>query len=78
MRSVSVLPKLILKFTTLEQDTVNRAKDIFRQEIHELTRLSETLDDRFARVVEMLYACKGKIVVMGIGKTGIIGRKIAS
>lgn len=78
MRSVSVLPKLILKFTTLEQDTVNRAKDIFRQEIHELTRLSETLDDRFVRVVEMLYACKGKIVVMGIGKTGIIGRKIAS
>ena len=29
-------------------------------------------------VVEMIYACKGKLVIMGIGKTGIIGHKIAS
>lgn len=56
----------------------DRAKSIFAEEITELTKLSESLDDRFDRVVERLYACKGKIVVMGIGKTGIIGHKIAS
>lgn len=58
--------------------TIDKAKEIFLQEISELTKLSETIDERFALVVDALYACKGKIVVMGIGKTGIIGRKIAS
>lgn len=56
----------------------DRAKSIFAEEIAELSKLSEGLDDRFDRVVECLFACKGKIVVMGIGKTGIIGHKIAS
>ena len=60
------------------QTSIDRAKQIFREEIHELTRLADTIDERFANVVDMLYTCKGKVVVMGIGKTGIIGRKIAS
>jgi arabinose-5-phosphate isomerase len=32
----------------------------------------------FSRAVEMLYACKGRVVVTGMGKSGIIGRKIAA
>lgn len=58
--------------------TIDKAKEIFLEEINELTKLSETIDGQFVQVVDALYACKGKIVVMGIGKTGIIGRKIAS
>ena len=57
---------------------IHRAQEIFREEIHELTNLAEHIDEHFADVVETLYACKGKIVVTGIGKTGIIGHKIAS
>lgn len=56
----------------------DRAKTIFAEEISELTQLSETLDEHFDKVVELMYACPGKIVVMGIGKTGIMGHKIAS
>lgn len=56
----------------------DRAKAIFAEEISELTKLSDTLDERFDQVVELMYACQGKVVVMGIGKTGIIGHKIAS
>lgn len=56
----------------------DRAKTIFAEEISELTQLSETLDEHFDKVVELMYACRGKVVVMGIGKTGIIGHKIAS
>lgn len=62
----------------MNQDTIHRAKEIFRQEINELVKLSEHIDAHFADVVDTLYACKGKIVVTGIGKTGIIGHKIAS
>ncbi len=62
----------------MNSSTIDKAKEIFFEEINELTKLSETIDGQFVQVVDALYACKGKIVVMGIGKTGIIGRKIAS
>lgn len=55
-----------------------RAKDIFRQEITELQRLADTINGDFDAVVEAILACKGKLVLTGIGKTGIIAHKIAS
>jgi len=55
-----------------------RAKIIFEEEIQEFERLKETLDEHFDEVVNMIYSCSGKLVVMGIGKTGIIGHKMAS
>ena len=62
----------------VNQDTINRAKEIFLQEISELEKVASHIDGSLTAVVDMLYACKGKVVVMGIGKTGLIGRKIAS
>lgn len=56
----------------------NRAKEIFAQEIAELQRLSDSINGDFDAVVEAILACKGKLVLMGIGKTGIIAHKIAS
>lgn len=55
-----------------------RAKSIFAEEIGELEKLSASIDENFDKAVELIYSCKGKLVVMGIGKTGIIGHKIAS
>ena len=55
-----------------------RAKQIFAEEIAELQLLQESIDTTFDEVVEVLYACKGKVVIMGIGKTGIIGHKMAA
>lgn len=55
-----------------------RAKAIFEEEIQEFERLKQTIDSHFDHVVELIYNCKGKLVVMGIGKTGIIGHKMAS
>ena len=55
-----------------------RAKQIFQEEICEFEHLSSTIDSRFDQVVDVLYHCTGKVVVMGIGKTGIIGHKIAA
>ena len=43
-----------------------------------VTGLLERLDGDFDRAVELLYACKGRVVVTGIGKSGIIGKKIAA
>ena len=55
-----------------------RAKQIFADEIIELQQLQNSINEDFDRVVEVLYACKSKVVVMGIGKTGIIGHKMAA
>jgi arabinose-5-phosphate isomerase len=55
-----------------------RAQEIFAEEIAELEKLKLSIDDSFDKVVDTIYNCKGKLVILGIGKTGIIGHKIAS
>ena len=55
-----------------------RAKEIFDEEIRELEKLKNSIDSNFDDVVEALYHCQGKVVMMGIGKTGIIAHKMAA
>ena len=55
-----------------------RAQEIFSEEIAELEKLRLSIDDSFDKVVDTIYNCQGKLVILGIGKTGIIGHKIAS
>ena len=55
-----------------------RSKAIFQQEIIELQKVADNIGEEMNQAVEMIYNCKGKLVVMGIGKTGTIGHKIAS
>ena len=55
-----------------------RAKQIFDEEIRELEKLKNSIDATFDKVVKVLYACQGKVVMMGIGKTGIIAHKMAA
>jgi arabinose-5-phosphate isomerase len=40
--------------------------------------MADNIGDEMNRAVEMIYGCQGKVVVLGIGKTGIIGHKIAA
>lgn len=56
----------------------NRAKQIFNEELTELKKLGEGIDGSFDAVIDAILSCQGKVVVMGIGKTGIIGHKIAA
>ena len=55
-----------------------RAKQIFEEEIRELEKLKNSIDNHFNQVIEVLYHCQGKVVMMGIGKTGIIAHKMAA
>ena len=54
------------------------AKRVLRIEAEAVAGLIDRLDERFEKVVELLYACKGRVVVTGLGKSGLIGRKIAA
>ena len=59
-------------------DFIKRSKEVFNLEIVELQKLAEKIGPEINEVVELIYSTKGKLVIMGIGKTGIIGHKIAS
>ncbi|MGA8220075.1 MAG: KpsF/GutQ family sugar-phosphate isomerase [Candidatus Acidiferrales bacterium] len=54
------------------------AKRVLRIEAEAIAGLVEHLDERFEKAVELLYECKGRVVVTGLGKSGLIGRKVAA
>lgn len=58
--------------------TLATAKRVLRIEAEAISGLIERLDERFEKAVEVLYQCKGRVVVTGLGKSGLIGRKLAA
>jgi arabinose-5-phosphate isomerase len=56
----------------------NIAKKVFDIEIESLQHVAGLIDDEFTRVVEAILNSNGKLVVTGIGKSGLIGKKIAA
>ncbi|WP_033578290.1 KpsF/GutQ family sugar-phosphate isomerase [Priestia aryabhattai] len=63
---------------TKTNDTLFTAREVFDTEIIELQRVKEKLSDDFEKAVNSIYSCTGKVIVTGIGKSGIIGHKIAA
>jgi len=54
------------------------AERVLRIEADAILGLIGKLDDRFERAVELLRGCNGRVIVTGMGKSGLIGRKIAA
>ena len=62
-------------------DYLGKAKRVLDVEIFELQRLRDRLGPEFARAVELIkeaVEARGKVVVLGVGKSGHIGAKIAA
>ncbi|HEV3410597.1 MAG TPA: KpsF/GutQ family sugar-phosphate isomerase [Chthoniobacterales bacterium] len=60
---------------------LEKAKRVLDAEIFELERLRDRLDERFVRAVDLIKStveARGKVVVLGVGKSGHIGAKIAA
>ena len=51
---------------------------MLRIEAQAIQEVMARLDGAFERVVELLFACKGRVAVTGMGKSGIVGRKISA
>jgi arabinose-5-phosphate isomerase len=54
------------------------AERVLRIEAEAILGLIPKLDERFERAVELLRGCAGRVIVTGMGKSGLIGRKIAA
>jgi arabinose-5-phosphate isomerase len=57
---------------------IERARRVLQIEAEAIEQLVERINEAFVRAVELILACEGKVVVTGVGKSGIIGQKIAS
>lgn len=57
---------------------IKRAKEVFRLEAEAVRALANKLDHNFVQAVEAISNCKGRVVVTGMGKAGIIGQKISA
>ena len=58
--------------------TLNLAREVLTIESREIEALAKRLDAHFVAAVALVLHCKGRVVVTGMGKSGHIGRKIAS
>jgi arabinose-5-phosphate isomerase len=58
--------------------SVERGRRVLKIEADAIRSLRDRIDENFARAVELIYHCGGKVVVMGLGKSGIVARKIAA
>jgi len=57
---------------------ISIAKNTLEIEISELEKLKNRIDDHFARAVEIIHSAKGKLIVVGIGKSAHVGNKIVA
>ncbi len=58
--------------------SIQHGKRVLEIEARAIAGLVDRLDYRFTDAVDLLYRCAGKVVVSGMGKSGLIGQKIAS
>lgn len=55
-----------------------KAKEALQIEADSILELLPRIDDHFGEALKMILHCRGRIIVTGMGKSGIIGRKIAA
>jgi len=59
-------------------EIVERGRRVLHLEQEALATLEGRIGDEFARAVELMHSCKGRLIVCGVGKSGLIGRKVAA
>lgn len=61
-----------------KQEIVENIKGKIRKEAECLEKIANDVDESFADACEMIYNCKGRVILTGVGKSGHVGKKIAA
>jgi arabinose-5-phosphate isomerase len=61
-----------------DDQSIALAKDVLRIEGESILRLIDKIDSNFSRAVELIYRSSGRVIVTGIGKSGLIGKKVVA
>ncbi len=72
MIDIKELPRQFL------QESIESAKQTLQIESNALSNAIERVDEEFAKAVELILQIRGKLIVTGIGKSGLVGAKIAA
>jgi arabinose-5-phosphate isomerase len=59
-------------------DLFQIARKVITLEAEAVHMLLDELDERFLKAIDLVYNCKGRVIVTGLGKSGAVGRKIAA
>jgi arabinose-5-phosphate isomerase len=59
-------------------DILKVARRVLETEAEAVRALADRLDERFERAVVLVEACRGRVVVTGMGKSGLVGKKLAA
>ncbi len=59
-------------------EIIEIARRVIRTEADAVASLTEKLDSNFERVIDLIYDCHGRVIVTGMGKSGLVGKKIAA
>jgi arabinose-5-phosphate isomerase len=57
---------------------IETAKQVLKVEAEAISALLDRIDEHFVQAVEMILACKGRLVITGMGKSGLICQKVAA
>lgn len=60
------------------KEILRQAREVIQIEAEAVQGLLDRLDENFVRAVKMLLSCEGRVVITGIGKSGLVGRKIVA
>jgi len=62
----------------MKSNEIEEGRRVLEIEAEALTRMADRLDENFVEAVKLLWECGGKVVVTGLGKSGLVGRKITA
>ncbi len=62
----------------MNKNFLSIGKEVIQTEINALKKLKKSLNKDFDKIVNLILKCKGKVIFSGVGKSGIISRKISS
>jgi len=61
-----------------KDESINQAREVLKIEAESILNLMDKIDENFSRAVDIIYRSKGRVIVTGIGKSGLIGKKIVA
>ncbi len=61
-----------------KDEILQTGKEVLNIEAKAVESLASTLDENFSRAVELIYSSNSRVIVTGMGKSGLVGRKIAA
>jgi arabinose-5-phosphate isomerase len=60
------------------KSSIAKGREVVRIEAEAVAALRDRVDENFAEAVELIYACKGRVIVTGMGKSGLVAEKIVA